>query len=229
MTPSRRARAGTLMHSMKPKASTPMQALHEDERGEDRVHLDAADVAVGPADQLARLDPVVEAERQPGQVLVDQRAQVGLEVVGGASRGTGARSSPVTPASSPTTMMAHDVRGAAASCGAPASASMAPLSMFGTRVWKIRLANDSPMAVMKRRPVRQDHRQDAPPPRPGSRSRRDPRARPGVVRARSRPGGWPRSAPPRSETRGEQSEPPGQSVTGGASHVRATRRVAYVV
>ena len=50
---------------------------------EGQVHLHRADVGVGPRDQLARLDPVVEGERHPRQVLVDDVAQVELDLVGG--------------------------------------------------------------------------------------------------------------------------------------------------
>ena len=59
-----------------------MRALDQDQRGEGHVHLHRADVGVGPGDELARLDPVVEGERHPGQVLVDDVAEVVLDVVG---------------------------------------------------------------------------------------------------------------------------------------------------
>ena len=38
-------------------------ALHQDHRCERHIHLDRADVGVGPRDELPGLDPVVERER----------------------------------------------------------------------------------------------------------------------------------------------------------------------
>ena len=57
-------------------------ALDQDGRREGHVHLDRADVRVGPRDELAGLHPVVEGERHLGQVLVDDVPQVVLDVVG---------------------------------------------------------------------------------------------------------------------------------------------------
>ena len=57
-------------------------ALHQDHGGEGHVHLDRADVRVGPGDELARLHPVVERERHLGQVLIDDVPEVELDPVG---------------------------------------------------------------------------------------------------------------------------------------------------
>ena len=51
---------------------------------ERQVHLDRADVGVGAGDQLTRLDAVIETERHPRQVLVDQVPQIELDGVRGA-------------------------------------------------------------------------------------------------------------------------------------------------
>ncbi len=63
-------------------------ALHEDRRRERQVHLHRADVGVGPRDELARLHPVVERERQPAQVLVHDVPQVVLDAYAVRSRST---------------------------------------------------------------------------------------------------------------------------------------------
>src|ERR1019366_3524263 len=58
------------------------EALHDDEGREGGIGLNAANIAVGATDELSRLDPIVEAEGEPRQVLVDQRTKIGLDVVG---------------------------------------------------------------------------------------------------------------------------------------------------
>ena len=60
--------------------------LHRDERSEGEEQLDRPDVGVGPADDLAALDAVPVAERELGEALVDQVAEVGLDAVGGSKQ-----------------------------------------------------------------------------------------------------------------------------------------------
>ena len=59
------------------------RALHQHRRRHHEVLLDRTDVGVGPGDQLAHRDPVVEGERKRHVVLVDDVAQVVLEAVRG--------------------------------------------------------------------------------------------------------------------------------------------------
>ena len=56
-------------------------ALHEDERRLRQVHLHGADVRVGARDELTRLHAVIERERHPREVLVDDVPEVVLDAV----------------------------------------------------------------------------------------------------------------------------------------------------
>ncbi len=55
---------------------------HHQGRGVGEEHLHGAHIRVGPGDELAGLHPIVERERQAGEVLVEQGPQVVLELVG---------------------------------------------------------------------------------------------------------------------------------------------------
>ena len=55
---------------------------HRHDRAEREQHLDRTDVAVRPRDDFPRLGAVVVAERQPGQMPIEQRPQVGLDTPG---------------------------------------------------------------------------------------------------------------------------------------------------
>ena len=57
-------------------------ALDDDARREGEVHLHRPDIRVGPGDELAGLDPVVERERHAGQVLIHDVAEVEFHLVG---------------------------------------------------------------------------------------------------------------------------------------------------
>ena len=52
------------------------------QRSEGQEQLDGPDVGIGPRDDLAGRHPVVERERQPGQVSIEQGTEVGFDPAG---------------------------------------------------------------------------------------------------------------------------------------------------
>ena len=155
--------SGTLTFSMIAERDDEAHQVEAHDRHEGEEQLHRADVAVGAGDELARLHPVVERERQRGEVLVDRGAQVVLERVGRLEQRRpvvrrSARRAAIARTDSATT---YGVRLEVRSVSA---LSIAPMSTHGARICAsiATAAADRPKRELP--PTRQQHGQHAPDP-----------------------------------------------------------------